>query len=144
MPDPNPIRRAADPAMTVTHWVLTGSLDAADLGQAVPRWLRLARQAAARDGLTGGLLFDGERWAALLEGDPGPVARLVHPLRHGGALGVLHCAVHAASPAPRRCTDWRSGYVEPTAIDAVRLALERSLDAGTDAMVVALRAADTL
>ncbi|MEP7283864.1 MAG: hypothetical protein ABI696_17935 [Rubrivivax sp.] len=130
--------------MALAQWVVVGSMDPDDVGLAVARWLRAARHAAEHETLTGGMLFDGERWIQLLEGTAVLTAELVRVLQQGGALGVPTTLRQVQSGTGQRaCTQWRSAYVEPAVIDA----LQRAIEAGVmlailAAFVGALEAAD--
>ncbi|MEO7246071.1 MAG: hypothetical protein ABIX12_13115 [Rubrivivax sp.] len=132
--------------MALAQWVVVGSVDPDDVGLAVARWLRAARQAAEHDALTGGMLFDGERWIQLLEGTVVCTAELVRVLQQGGALGVP-TTLQQLPPGTgqRACTQWRSAYVEPAVIDALHRAIEAGVMLATlAAFVHALEAADSL
>jgi hypothetical protein len=130
--------------MLVTQLLLTGSLAAADPGRAVARWQRLARQATEQTEVSGALLFDGERWIALLEGGEDALAALGDPLQHGGAMGTAGPALRSACPTPRLCSGWRSGYVETPVIDLILHAIPTGIAPALAALLDALRNADTL
>jgi hypothetical protein len=131
--------------MAITQWMLAGSVNPDDVGVAVARWLRAARRAAAHDGLTGGMLFDGERWIQLLEGTPALVAELVGVLQRSGALGAPTVQQQIEAAGGRRaCTQWRSGYVEPTVIDVLESALAGGVADAFTPFLSALNDADAL
>jgi hypothetical protein len=123
--------------MALVHWLLIGHLAPAAATSAWRHWLGAARDAAARDGLTGALLFDGERWLTLLEGEPQLVAKLVATLPAMDEAGPPHGPRRTAATVGRAFIHWRSGYVDPSAIDVV----VQALDAGIGHAVVAVRAA---
>jgi hypothetical protein len=76
-----------------------------------------SRQRNATLGLTGAVVFDGERFCELLEGPELDVLAVYRDLeadpRHTG-LRVLHTS---SATSPRRLPNWRSGYCDATALD---------------------------
>lgn len=76
-----------------------------------------ARQRNASLGLSGALVFDGERFCEFLEGhvyDISAVYRDVEFDPNHVDLRVLHMSL---STAPRRLTGWRSGYCDGAELD---------------------------
>lgn len=76
-----------------------------------------SRQRNAKLGLTGAVIFDGERFCELLEGptlDISTVYRDVEVDARHTALRVLHIA---SAGSPRRQAQWRSGYCDASALD---------------------------
>lgn len=73
--------------------------------------LRRARERNAELGVTGALLFSGEHFAQLLEGDPVAVARIMSAIerdpRHEAATVLL-----LQQADKRLCPDWRMAFVE--------------------------------
>jgi hypothetical protein len=71
-----------------------------------------ARERNQRLGLTGVMVFDGERFCEMLEGDAGDLEAVCRDVefdtRHIG-MRLLHAAL---VPEPRRMSDWRSGYCD--------------------------------
>jgi hypothetical protein len=103
--------------MGLLRKVVTGSVALDDAGLAVPRWLRQARPLVARIGVTGGLVFDGERWLQLLEGEAAAIDTLLGAMATHPALGeqrLLHAG--AGTPPVALCQGWSIGYVEPEAL----------------------------
>jgi hypothetical protein len=76
-----------------------------------------SRQRNTTLGLTGAVIFDGERFCELLEGPHVDITAVYRDVevdaRHTG-LRVLHIA---ADESPRRQTVWRSGYCDASALD---------------------------
>lgn len=89
---------------------------ACDLGAVKQIW-HASRQANARLRLTGAMVFDGERFCEMLEGDAPAIEAacrdLDADLRHVG-MRRLYMSV---SPGPRLWTNWRSGYCDATELD---------------------------
>ena len=79
----------------------------------------VARQRNAFLGLSGALLFDGERFCQLLEGDEATVrsmmSRIERDPRHT-AVRVLHAASATADTVMR---GWASGYCDAHDLDAL-------------------------
>jgi hypothetical protein len=76
-----------------------------------------ARQRNASLGLTGAMVFDGERFCEFLEGhvfDISAVYRDVEFNPQHVDLRVLHMSL---AVAPRRLTGWRSGYCDSSELD---------------------------
>jgi hypothetical protein len=76
-----------------------------------------ARQRNASLGLTGAMVFDGERFCEFLEGhvfDVSAVYRDVEFDPQHVDLRVLHMSL---ATAPRRLTGWRNGYCDSTELD---------------------------
>lgn len=89
--------------------------------------VRAARKRAESLGLTGGLLFDGEKFVQLFVG-PEPAARQARAALQSDAwhdrVRDLHADHADAKLAP---LDWRVGYTEPAALDAVLAASDQGL-----------------
>ena len=89
--------------------------------------VRAARQRAESLGLTGGLLFDGEKFVQLFVG-PEPAVGQARAALHADAwhehIRDLHVELADPASAP---LDWRVGYTDPAALDAVLAASERGL-----------------
>ncbi|MEO8155632.1 MAG: BLUF domain-containing protein [Rhizobacter sp.] len=89
---------------------------ACDLAVVKQIW-HTARQRNLNLGLTGTMVFDGERFCELLEGpvlDISAVYRDVEFDTRHVDLRVLHMSLGAA---PRQLADWRSGYCDGPALD---------------------------
>lgn len=97
--------------------------------------IKTARSLNAEHGITGILVFDGQRFFQYLEGPPAAVQRLVQSIRHDPrhtAFTVLHHSDHVLQ---RRFADWAMAYVladeeeplEPLAALNGQEALERLL-----------------
>ncbi len=128
--------------MNVWHVVLTGCVAGGDGGRhAVPRWLREARQLAATGRVTGGLLFDGERWVQLFEGGHAAVDDIVRALFAHPDMGAGLVLAEAGSGAAR-CRDWLSAYVEADALATLQDRFIEDKDAAIDELVRMMMAAD--
>jgi len=79
---------------------------------AVAQIWRSSRERNERMGLTGAMVFDGERFCEFLEGDADVLAGVCRDIefdtRHVG-MRILYAAPVAV---PRRLVDWRSGYCD--------------------------------
>lgn len=81
--------------------------------------MRAARDRAESRGLTGGLLFDGEKFVQLFAG-PEDAARQALAALHGDALHERVSSLQAADGLPDMAwRDWRVGYTEPALLDGV-------------------------
>jgi Sensors of blue-light using FAD len=76
-----------------------------------------SRQRNATLGLTGAVIFDGERFCELLEGPVLDISAVYRDVevdpRHSG-LRLLHMS---SAGLPRRQTQWRSGYCDAVVLD---------------------------
>lgn len=124
--------------MTLMRMVIAGCVALDDAGLALPRWLRKVRPLAAHAGITGGLLFDGERWLQLLEGDAAAVDRMLQGLRQADPpLGDPQVLLAANDGTPQRLSPgWLIGYVEPEDVDRLH---ERFAAEGPAALPVFVR-----
>lgn len=124
--------------MDLWHVVLTGCV-AGPL--AVPRWLREARHLTASGRITGGLLYDGERWVQLFEGGHGTVDDIVRALfAHQDMEAALVLA--EAGQGAARCSDWLAAYVEVDALATLQARFIRDEDTAIDELVRMMMAAD--
>jgi len=77
--------------------------------------VRGARRRNVALGITGALVFDGERFCQLVEGSEDAISllfpRIASDTRHD-RLDVL-----ASGVGPRQFTEWRSGYCNPDDLD---------------------------
>ncbi|MFO1336894.1 MAG: hypothetical protein U1F53_01440 [Burkholderiaceae bacterium] len=128
--------------MDVWHVVLTGCVAGGDGGPlAVPRWLREARQLAAAGRVTGGLLFDGERWVQLFEGGQEAVDEIARALVAHADMGAALVLAESGRGAAR-CRDWLAAYVEPDALATLQARFVGDGEAATDELVRMMMAAD--
>ena len=113
--------------MSLSTFSLRRFLYVSDLAPAMPstvvgQILRQSRERNHRLGLSGALLFDGERFCQLLEGDPQTAQSLMRRI----AQDARHCNVQLLldrlEEAPRLLTQWRCGYADHDAFDAIRIA----------------------
>lgn len=98
-----------------------------DLAPAMPsttvgQILRQSRERNQRLAMSGALLFDGGRFCQLLEGDPATAQTVMRRI----AQDARHCNVQLLldrlEEAPRLMTQWRCGYADHEAFDAIRIA----------------------
>lgn len=89
--------------------------------------VRAARVRAESLGLTGGLLFDGEKFVQLIAGPERAARQALAALRADAGHERLRdlYADHADTAPTRR--DWRVGYTEPAELDAVLAASDKGL-----------------
>lgn len=102
--------------------------------------MRAARERAASGGLTGGLLFDGERFVHLLAGQAQATQRALAQLQGDAAHGQVVCLHATASEPAPAWDDWRAGYTDPAVLDAVLDASNRGL--ALQAFALAMGGAD--
>lgn len=112
------------PLMSLSSPSLRRYLYVSELAPAMPsnvvgQILRQSRERNQRLNLTGALLFDGEHFCQLLEGEPDTaqalMGRIASDPRHHG----LKMLLDALSPVSRRMTQWLSGYSNHDAFDAI-------------------------
>ncbi len=106
-------------AQPVYRWLYLSRLAPGQSHDAVAAILRVSRKHNANLGIGGALVFDGERFAQLLEG-PRPVvmdmaSRIALDARHTD-LCVLY---EGESTSPMACIEWRAGYAEGTTLDGL-------------------------
>jgi hypothetical protein len=81
------------------------------LGVVAQIW-QSSRERNQRLGLTGVMVFDGERFCEMLEGDADELETVCRDVafdtRHVG-MRLLYAAI---APVPRRLSEWRCGYCE--------------------------------
>jgi Sensors of blue-light using FAD len=78
--------------------------------------LQQARENNQRLGITGGLVFDGERFVQWLEGPGDAIDRLIVSLRHDDRHHDF-VLLSEGPLAARRYRRWASGYAEPDSVD---------------------------
>ncbi len=106
--------------------------------------VRAMRQCHLAHGITGALLFDGERFCQLLEGPPETVHRLMRETLAHHALGAIDIRHDAPlCPPARRQPGWRSGYCGASDLDRVIAAAAPSGSAAVDAFIGLVETAET-
>lgn len=92
-----------------------------------------SRQRNRKLGITGALIFDGERFCQLLEGESDTVHALIRTIdadqRHT-AQAILY-----AGSGPRLLTTWQSGYCDHEALDQLHRAAAPGGDAALNTFV---------
>lgn len=127
--------------MTVRYIVYISRL-ADPLGPgAVPAVIRKARVNNAIRGITGALIFDGERFCQYIEGDPDEIVRtftaIERDARHDG-LRVLA----SGYAQRRRFEQWSMAYVHPVTPDLIDEVAELGMRAVADTFAAALARCD--
>lgn len=93
----------------------------------VKKIVNVARRTNPEQGVTGALLFDGERFCQLLEGSESEVRALMNRIeadvRHA-RVRLLHCGVSSTGVLMQR---WASGYCDAHDLDALDSAAETAL-----------------
>lgn len=106
------------PAGALVSCVLWVSRLAPESGLGVVKEIwQTSRQRNAALGLTGAVIFDGERFCELMEGplhDISAVYRDIEADPRHTDLRVLHLS---STDSPRRQTQWRSGYCDASVLD---------------------------
>ncbi len=80
--------------------------------------LRQSRERNHRLKLSGALLFDGERFCQLLEGDPDTTQALMRRIERDPRHCRVQLLLDTPRPAPRMMTQWQCGYGDHDAFDA--------------------------
>ncbi len=81
--------------------------------------LRQSRERNHRLKLSGALLFDGERFCQLLEGEPDATHALMRRIERDTRHCKVKLLLDTLDPAPRLMTQWRCGYADHDAFDAI-------------------------
>lgn len=102
-------------------------LYASELAPAMPsnvvgQILRQSRERNHQRHITGALLFDGERFCQLLEGEPAPVQALMSDIERDPRHCRLNLMLRAEADSPRLLTLWQCGYCEHGAFDVIEAA----------------------
>ncbi len=109
------------PSVSLQHFVYTSRLAPGVDFDVVPSILEVSRARNRDLGITGVLVFDGERFAQWLEGPPAHVlalaARIEVDPRHVD-MQVLHTGVRSA--AERLASTWRAGYADAAELDSLQ------------------------
>ncbi|MGY4828803.1 BLUF domain-containing protein [Sphaerotilaceae bacterium SBD11-9] len=76
-----------------------------------------SRERNARLGLTGAMVFDGERFCELLEGNADELATVCRDIEFDARHIGMRMLYAALTPGSRRLSDWRSGYCDGADLD---------------------------
>ena len=104
--------------------------------------LRQSREHNHRLKLSGALLFDGERFCQLLEGKPDTTQLLMRRIEQDTRHCNVKLLLDTLSPAPRMMMQWRCGYCDHEAFDAIDAAAARDPEQGARAFLLLLPACD--
>ena len=91
----------------------------------VSRIVGSSRRRNAGDGITGLLVFDGDRFCQYVEGPPAAVSALNDRLDRDARHVRMEVLLEGPFAGPRRFSDWRLGYVD--AVDADEIGAMRGL-----------------
>lgn len=109
----------------------------------VTQILRHARERNREAGIGGALLFDGECFGQLLEGEPGVVnalaERIISDTRHRSVRVLLRAGDLQHAPTVAR---WQTGYCEHGQLDAFEAACRQSVQAPMPGFLHILARAD--
>ena len=83
----------------------------------VARIVASSRRHNAGDGITGLLIFDGDRFCQYVEGPPAVMTALRERLDADPRHTRLEALLEGAFAGPRRFSDWRLGYVDVVGVD---------------------------
>lgn len=107
----------------------------------------VARQRNAMLGLTGALLFDGERFCQLLEGSESTVQSMMRSIQRDPRHTAVRVLFAAPSTAATVMNRWASGYCDAQELDALD-ALDGPAESGhssaVDKFIAVLNRADTV
>ncbi len=122
--------------MSLSTFPLRRFLYVSDLAPAMPstvvgQILRQSRERNHRLALSGALLFDGERFCQLLEGDPDTAQTLMHRIAQDARHCNVQLLIDRLEETPRLMTQWRCGYADHEAFDAIRIAALSGPEQGT-------------
>ena len=91
----------------------------------VSRFVGASRRRNAADGITGLLVFDGDRFCQYIEGPLSAVAALNERLQQDARHVHMEILLDGPFSGPRRFSDWRLGYVD--VVDADEIGAMRGL-----------------
>jgi DNA polymerase III delta subunit len=116
--------------MSVSLPLLRRFLYVSELAPAMPstvvgQILRQSRDRNHRLKLTGALLFDGERFCQLLEGEPDTAQALMQRIERDKRHHNVKMLLDTLSAAPRMMTQWQCGYADHETFDAIDAAAAR-------------------
>ena len=122
-------------------------LYASELAPAMPtnvvgQILRQSRERNHQRHITGALLFDGERFCQLLEGEPAPVQALMSDIERDPRHCRLNLMLRAEADSPRLLTLWQCGYCEHGAFDVIEAAASIDPAMGVSAFMRLLEASE--
>lgn len=131
------------PSASSLNWFLYVS----DLAPAMPsnvvgQILRQSRERNRQRQVTGALLFDGERFCQLLEGEPAAVQALISDIECDPRHVRLTVLLHAAASTPRLMTLWQCGYCEHESFEAIEAAAARDPELAIGAFIKLLKASE--
>lgn len=126
------------------HQVLYLSRLAPGIGPGVVKDIaRAARKHNPAHGVTGALLFDGERFCQLVEGGEAEVGALIARIARDPRHIWLRTLHSGAQPGPRVLSGWRSGYCSSSAdFDAFAVAEPPAGEAALRLFVALVQSAD--
>lgn len=101
--------------------------------------LRQSRERNRARHFTGALLFDGERFCQLLEGEAAAAQALLSKLEHDPRHWRLNVMLHAAVGTPRLMTLWQCGYCEHGSFDAIEAAAVIDPEEAVNAFMLLLK-----
>lgn len=85
----------------------------------VSQILRQSRERNRARAIGGALVFDGERFCQLLEGEPAAVVQLAARITADPRHQDVQVLADEAAATPRLFVQWQSGYGDPDVLDAV-------------------------
>ena len=105
--------------LSLRRFLYVSALAPAMPSSVVGQILRQSRERNHRLKLSGALLFDGERFCQLLEGDPETTQALMRRIERDTRHCTVKLLLNTLSAAPRMMTQWRCGYADHEAFDAI-------------------------
>lgn len=128
--------------MVWSQLILAGIVRGGVAGLVVTQWLREARPATRRMDVTGGMLFDGERWVQLFEGRLDAVDAMARLAAGHADLGLDPACSHRSGALQRDCAYWACGYVEPLELVRVLSVFEAPGPDATSVFAAVLASSD--
>ncbi len=128
--------------LSLRRFLYVSALAPAMPSSVVGQILRQSRERNHRLKLSGALLFDGERFCQLLEGDPDTTQALMRRIESDTRHCHVKLLLNTLSPAPRMMTQWRCGYSDHEAFDAIDAAAAGDPEQAAHAFLKLLPACD--
>lgn len=115
------------------HIVALSALASGD-ASAFTRLAQQARQRNSRLGISGAMLFDGQRCCQWLHGDPEVLQSALVASGEEAHFEPPSIVFQASLPSEHFSAEWRTGYVEPDAIDQLLRSCTQDADAAFSAL----------
>lgn len=129
-------------ASSLHRFLYVSNLAPAMPSSVVGQILRQSRESNQHRQVTGALLFDGERFCQLLEGESAAVQALKADIERDPRHVRLNVLLHAPASTPRLMPLWQCGYCEHESFEAVEAAAALDAELAVCAFIKLLKASE--